>query len=147
MNRHAELWPGIPYWWGDQVKPQELIRYLERMKSCGRPGEHVPSTHGTPACSQVTHWLASGSQQGSLDVVSLVCVCITRMHAWGCEHACTSVCMHSEADTWKHGTRACGCVHACVCALLCTWMQMCALCRHTTVRVLTCACVQRCRPT
>ncbi|XP_012919883.1 PI-PLC X domain-containing protein 1 isoform X7 [Mustela putorius furo] len=38
VNRHAELWPGIPYWWGDQVKPQELIRYLERMKSCGRPG-------------------------------------------------------------------------------------------------------------
>ncbi|VCW78749.1 unnamed protein product, partial [Gulo gulo] len=38
VSRHAELWPGIPYWWGDQVKPQELIRYLERMKSCGRPG-------------------------------------------------------------------------------------------------------------
>ncbi|XP_032185944.1 PI-PLC X domain-containing protein 1 isoform X1 [Mustela erminea] len=50
VNRHAELWPGIPYWWGDQVKPQELIRYLERMKSCGRPGEHVLCTHGTPAC-------------------------------------------------------------------------------------------------
>uniref|UniRef100_A0A8C0JIZ5 Phosphatidylinositol specific phospholipase C X domain containing 1 n=1 Tax=Canis lupus dingo TaxID=286419 RepID=A0A8C0JIZ5_CANLU len=29
---------GIPYWWGDQVKAQELIRYLERMKSCGPPG-------------------------------------------------------------------------------------------------------------
>ncbi|XP_038305178.1 PI-PLC X domain-containing protein 1-like isoform X2 [Canis lupus baileyi] len=39
VSRHAELWPGIPYWWGDQVKAQELIRYLERMKSCGRPGE------------------------------------------------------------------------------------------------------------
>ncbi|CAD7681688.1 unnamed protein product [Nyctereutes procyonoides] len=38
VSRHAELWPGIPYWWGDQVKAQELIRYLERMKSCGRPG-------------------------------------------------------------------------------------------------------------
>lgn len=98
VNRHAELWPGIPYWWGDQVKPQELIRYLERMKSCGRPGEHVLSTHGTPACRQVPHWLASGSQQRSLDVVSLVCVCITRMHACGCVHACITVCMHTEAD-------------------------------------------------
>ena len=21
MSQHAELWPGIPYWWGNQVKP------------------------------------------------------------------------------------------------------------------------------
>uniref|UniRef100_U3BI72 PI-PLC X domain-containing protein 1 n=1 Tax=Callithrix jacchus TaxID=9483 RepID=U3BI72_CALJA len=38
LGRHRELWPGIPYWWGDQVKPDALIRYLETMKSCGRPG-------------------------------------------------------------------------------------------------------------
>ncbi|XP_037367620.1 PI-PLC X domain-containing protein 1 [Talpa occidentalis] len=38
VRRHAELWPGVPYWWGDQVKAAELVRYLERMKSCGRPG-------------------------------------------------------------------------------------------------------------
>ncbi|XP_073758283.1 PI-PLC X domain-containing protein 1 isoform X1 [Callorhinus ursinus] len=38
VSRHGELWPGIPYWWADQVKAQELIQYLERMKSCGRPG-------------------------------------------------------------------------------------------------------------
>ncbi|KAF5920776.1 PI-PLC X domain-containing protein 1 isoform X1 [Diceros bicornis minor] len=38
VNQHPELWPGIPYWWGDQVKPEELVRYLERMKSDGRPG-------------------------------------------------------------------------------------------------------------
>ncbi|KAB1253586.1 PI-PLC X domain-containing protein 1 [Camelus dromedarius] len=38
VSRHVELWPGIPYWWGNQVKPQDLIRYLEHMKSCGRPG-------------------------------------------------------------------------------------------------------------
>ncbi|XP_078220540.1 PI-PLC X domain-containing protein 1 isoform X2 [Callithrix jacchus] len=37
LGRHRELWPGIPYWWGDQVKPDALIRYLETMKSCGRP--------------------------------------------------------------------------------------------------------------
>ncbi|XP_047703631.1 PI-PLC X domain-containing protein 1-like isoform X2 [Prionailurus viverrinus] len=37
VSRHRELWPGIPYWWGDQVKPQELIHYLEHMKRCGRP--------------------------------------------------------------------------------------------------------------
>lgn len=38
VGRHPELWPGIPYWWGDQVKPEKLIHYLERMKRCGRPG-------------------------------------------------------------------------------------------------------------
>ncbi|XP_007538520.2 PI-PLC X domain-containing protein 1 isoform X2 [Erinaceus europaeus] len=38
VSRHPELWPGIPYWWGDKVKPQDLVCYLERMKSCGRPG-------------------------------------------------------------------------------------------------------------
>ncbi|XP_066209153.1 PI-PLC X domain-containing protein 1-like isoform X4 [Saccopteryx leptura] len=38
VHRHGELWPAIPYWWGNQVKPEKLIRYLEHMKSCGRPG-------------------------------------------------------------------------------------------------------------
>uniref|UniRef100_A0A8C8ZNI0 Phosphatidylinositol specific phospholipase C X domain containing 1 n=1 Tax=Prolemur simus TaxID=1328070 RepID=A0A8C8ZNI0_PROSS len=38
VGRHRELWPGIPYWWGDKVKTEALIRYLESMKSCGRPG-------------------------------------------------------------------------------------------------------------
>lgn len=38
VARHPELWPGIPYWRGNQVKAQALIRYLETMKSCGRPG-------------------------------------------------------------------------------------------------------------
>ncbi|XP_073920308.1 PI-PLC X domain-containing protein 1 isoform X5 [Castor canadensis] len=38
VSRHPELWPGIPYWWGNQVKTQALIHYLEAMKSCGRPG-------------------------------------------------------------------------------------------------------------
>ncbi|XP_008589381.1 PREDICTED: PI-PLC X domain-containing protein 1-like [Galeopterus variegatus] len=37
VSRHRELWPGVPYWWGNKVKVQELIRYLEDMKSCGRP--------------------------------------------------------------------------------------------------------------
>ncbi|XP_077002786.1 PI-PLC X domain-containing protein 1 [Tamandua tetradactyla] len=35
--RHKELWPGIPYWWGNKVKTDQLIRYLESMKSHGRP--------------------------------------------------------------------------------------------------------------
>ncbi|XP_075855464.1 PI-PLC X domain-containing protein 1 [Microcebus murinus] len=38
VGRHCELWPGIPYWWGNKVKTEALIRYLESMKSRGRPG-------------------------------------------------------------------------------------------------------------
>ncbi|XP_029411986.1 PI-PLC X domain-containing protein 1 isoform X2 [Nannospalax galili] len=38
VRRHPELWPGIPYWWGNKVKPQALIQFLETMKGCGRPG-------------------------------------------------------------------------------------------------------------
>ncbi|XP_045146765.1 PI-PLC X domain-containing protein 1 [Echinops telfairi] len=37
VSRHPELWPAVPYWWGDKVKTGELIRYLETMKSGGRP--------------------------------------------------------------------------------------------------------------
>ncbi|XP_036869313.2 PI-PLC X domain-containing protein 1 isoform X1 [Manis javanica] len=38
VSRHGALWPRIPYWWGDQVKPEKLVHYLESMKSGGRPG-------------------------------------------------------------------------------------------------------------
>ncbi|XP_058391337.1 PI-PLC X domain-containing protein 1 isoform X2 [Diceros bicornis minor] len=48
VNQHPELWPGIPYWWGDQVKPEELVRYLERMKSDGRPGTFVMTLEAQP---------------------------------------------------------------------------------------------------
>ena len=67
VSRHAELWPGIPYWWGDQVKAQELIRYLERMKSCGRPGEPCAATWQTlpcPVTRAATHRVASAFRRG-----------------------------------------------------------------------------------
>uniref|UniRef100_A0A2K5UEQ3 Uncharacterized protein n=1 Tax=Macaca fascicularis TaxID=9541 RepID=A0A2K5UEQ3_MACFA len=28
LGRHCELWPGIPYWWGNTAKTEALIRYL-----------------------------------------------------------------------------------------------------------------------
>ncbi|XP_036602656.1 PI-PLC X domain-containing protein 1 [Trichosurus vulpecula] len=39
VQRHKELWPGIPYWWGNKVKTDDLICYLESMKEFGRPDE------------------------------------------------------------------------------------------------------------
>ena len=46
MSQHAELWPSIPHWWGNQVKHLDLIHYLEHMKSCSHPGEwHLHTGH------------------------------------------------------------------------------------------------------
>ncbi|XP_001365450.1 PI-PLC X domain-containing protein 1 [Monodelphis domestica] len=39
VQRHEELWPGISYWWGNKVKANDLICYLESMKESGRPDE------------------------------------------------------------------------------------------------------------
>ncbi|KAJ7395462.1 PI-PLC X domain-containing protein 1 [Pitangus sulphuratus] len=39
LKEHCELWPTIPYWWGNKTSTRALIRYLERMKRRGRPGK------------------------------------------------------------------------------------------------------------
>ncbi|KAM4788283.1 PI-PLC X domain-containing protein 1 isoform 1-T1 [Cyanocitta cristata] len=39
LEKHCELWPPIPYWWGNKTSTRALIRYLERMKRMGRPGK------------------------------------------------------------------------------------------------------------
>ncbi|XP_076778423.1 PI-PLC X domain-containing protein 1 isoform X3 [Arvicanthis niloticus] len=38
VSRYDKLWPAIPYWWGNAVKPDVLLRFLETMKGQGRPG-------------------------------------------------------------------------------------------------------------
>ncbi|KAJ6667480.1 hypothetical protein lerEdw1_016601 [Lerista edwardsae] len=35
--QHSDLWPAIPYWWGNKTTAQELIQYLELRKEDGRP--------------------------------------------------------------------------------------------------------------
>ncbi|XP_023960215.2 PI-PLC X domain-containing protein 1 isoform X1 [Chrysemys picta bellii] len=37
VMKHRELWPAIPYWWGNKTATQDLIQYLESMKKNGRP--------------------------------------------------------------------------------------------------------------
>lgn len=39
VSRYDQLWPAIPYWWGNAVKPDVLLRFLETMKGHGRPGD------------------------------------------------------------------------------------------------------------
>ncbi|XP_034287294.1 PI-PLC X domain-containing protein 1 isoform X2 [Pantherophis guttatus] len=34
---HSELWPAIPYWWGNKDTAQKLIEVLEKRKQSGRP--------------------------------------------------------------------------------------------------------------
>lgn len=40
VAKHCELWPAIPYWWGNKTATRALIQYLEHMKQMGRPGKH-----------------------------------------------------------------------------------------------------------
>ncbi|XP_063161102.1 PI-PLC X domain-containing protein 1 [Candoia aspera] len=35
--QHLELWPAIPYWWGNKATARGLIQYLEKRKQNGRP--------------------------------------------------------------------------------------------------------------
>ncbi|XP_069492725.1 PI-PLC X domain-containing protein 1 isoform X2 [Ambystoma mexicanum] len=37
-EKYAELWPPVPYWWGNTTRTQALICYLEKKKQQGRPG-------------------------------------------------------------------------------------------------------------
>ncbi|XP_020652475.1 PI-PLC X domain-containing protein 1 [Pogona vitticeps] len=37
VTQHCELWPAVPYWWGDKTSAEKLIQYLERRKQNGRP--------------------------------------------------------------------------------------------------------------
>lgn len=39
VSRYDQLWPAIPYWWGNAVKTDVLLRFLETMKGHGRPGD------------------------------------------------------------------------------------------------------------
>ncbi|XP_048350258.1 PI-PLC X domain-containing protein 1 [Sphaerodactylus townsendi] len=38
VAEHSELWPKIPYWWGNKTTARKLVQYLELRKSGGRPG-------------------------------------------------------------------------------------------------------------
>ena len=44
--KHCELWPAIPYWWGNKTTTHALIQVLELMKQMGRPGTHVGPLEG-----------------------------------------------------------------------------------------------------
>ncbi|KAK9401888.1 PI-PLC X domain-containing protein 1 [Crotalus adamanteus] len=37
LIKHSELWPEIPYWWGNKDTAQKLIEFLAKRKQSGRP--------------------------------------------------------------------------------------------------------------
>ena len=108
-SRHRVLWPGAPYWWGDQVKPEKLICYLEHMKSCGRPG----------GCRRQVPWAGWAQREGDgRPVRASACTGVSHLRAHPptgrvckCEHvqirAHTPV--HTCADTCAHA-----CPHTCM---------------------------------
>ena len=60
MSQHAELWPSIPYWWGNQVEPQDFVHCLECMKSCSHPGECCLHTRTPGHMHVLTHGAGFG---------------------------------------------------------------------------------------
>lgn len=90
INRHRELWPAIPYWWGDQVKPEKLVRYLERMESCGRPG-------GCGSCTGRGSHMAAGPHARFEHEARNV----QAVYGSACAHACINVyaCTHPHVPT------------------------------------------------
>ena len=78
VSRHAELWPGIPYWWGNKVKPQDLVHYLELMKSRGRPGEfHLAPRHLATRVSKGKGLALGSSGEMERDVLADITVSTT----------------------------------------------------------------------
>lgn len=63
VAQHSELWPAIPYWWGNKTSGKKLIKYLELRKSGGRPGiccifvfaNHMPMLCLTSSCSRLSN--------------------------------------------------------------------------------------------
>ena len=108
-SRHRVLWPGAPYWWGDQVKPEKLICYLEHMKSCGRPG----------GCRRQVPWAGWAQREGDgRPVRASACTGVSHIRAHtptGCVCKCEHVQIrahtpvHTCADTCTHA-----CPHTCM---------------------------------
>lgn len=44
---HKELWPEIPYWWGNTASAEELVQYLDSRKHLGRPGHTYSSPNSS----------------------------------------------------------------------------------------------------
>ena len=107
VEEHCELWPAIPYWWGNKTASCALIQYLERMKLMGRPGRHRESLGGNKGHVQqckTNRKLGSHSITGYNHFVHAVCtrrahVAECSAHPWasatfifGGANTCVSVC-------------------------------------------------------
>ncbi|XP_074671069.1 PI-PLC X domain-containing protein 1 isoform X1 [Strix aluco] len=90
VEEHCELWPAIPYWWGNKTATRALIQYLEHMKRMGRPGRHRESLGGDKGhvwqC-KTSRKLGDHSIMGYNHFVRAVCTGRTRVaecpaHPW-----------------------------------------------------------------
>ncbi|XP_027389094.1 PI-PLC X domain-containing protein 1 isoform X1 [Bos indicus x Bos taurus] len=120
VSRHTELWPGIPYWWGNKVKPQDLVNYLELMKSHGRPGEcHLAPRHLATRVSKGTGLVLGSSGEMERDVLGVLLCPPQGVRTWtsmrtllcpphgvrmwtGRGHPCKHYCVHHTGSGWGH---------------------------------------------
>lgn len=79
VEKHCELWPAIPYWWGNKTATRALIQYLERMKRMGRPGRHRESLGGNKGHAQQCKTSRNLGHRSVTRYSHLVCaVCMRR---------------------------------------------------------------------
>lgn len=91
VRRHRQLWPAIPYWWGNQVKPEKLVRYLEQMQREGRPdGLFVAGINLTENLEYILAHPAASLRK--VTVPSLPCLSAwVRQQSPGCGPRCVNI--------------------------------------------------------
>lgn len=75
VEKHLELWPIIPYWWGNKTTTRALIHYLERMKRVGRPGRHNGSLGGNKGMYSSEKQIGSWVFMALRDIATLCTLC------------------------------------------------------------------------
>ncbi|KAF7254134.1 PI-PLC X domain-containing protein 1 [Varanus komodoensis] len=79
--QHSELWPAVPYWWGDKTTAQKLIKYLERRKQNGRPaGLFVAGINLTGELGYILAHLNGSLKQMTLKALPFLNLWIKKQH-------------------------------------------------------------------
>lgn len=126
VEKHCELWPAIPYWWGNRTSTHALIQYLERMKRMGRPGTYgscCKETRGRyGSAKQRVGWEFTGwgmSPRWACCMLQTLAQCrVLSPTREGVQHACHLTC-------WCKFLHKCTYVHRlCHCSSCFTWVTV-----------------------
>ncbi|XP_062982392.1 PI-PLC X domain-containing protein 1 [Elgaria multicarinata webbii] len=81
VTKHSELWPAVPYWWGNKTTAQQLIQYLERRKQSGRPaGLFVAGINLTAELGYILAHLRGSLRQMTFNALPFLNLWIKKQH-------------------------------------------------------------------